>query len=428
MCSKVLSMVEYWKKCAVICALGQFSDASDAGLGFVLIPLVIALWRLGPIEVGWLGAAFTLGAMMGGLISGPLMDYVGRKRMWVLGNALAAISYFLSATSINWVQFAVYRFIAGFTVGTCFAAYFTLIPEEVPSDKRSTIAGLGLALNTCGILFLSTLLALTGVVPWITWQVMVIVVGAIDLVMAVLGQLFLREPPIWVERRKLMKEGKIAGEEKTSLKAMISPEVRKMFIYSMLLGISYGFVTLSVAGSGNVSFFQSAVLRFSPSTVGVVYIIATLINVVLVAVTGSLGDKLGRLNTILIVGIISLIASQLLFRTPYFFGVGESISVIAFSLIMYSLWVWAERPLDSPVRVWVSEVIPTAARGSVQGILDFVKSLIGSVLSIVIGYLAAAIGLIEGYSLMPLLGGIFALAVVTMLKRKGLETKGKALA
>jgi MFS family permease len=170
------------------------------------------------------------------------------------------------------------------------------------------------------------------------------------------------------------------------------------------------------------------VLQLSPATVGVVYIIATLINVVQVAGTGRLGDKIGRLNTILVVGIISLIASQLLFRTPYFVGVGESISVIAFSTIMYCLWVWAERPLDSPVRVWVAEVIPTAARGSVQGILDFVKSLIGSVLSIAVGYLAAAIGVIEGYSLMPLFGGIFGLAVVTMLKRKGFETKGKALA
>jgi len=195
----------------------------------------------------------------------------------------------------------------------------------------------------------------------------------------------------------------------------------------MLLGISYGFVTLATLTVGNASFFQTVVLGFSPALIGVLTLIATIIDVFLVAGTGGLADKIGRLNTILIVGIIALIGSQLIWRTPYFVGVGENLSVAAFFIITYCMFAWAHRPLDTPVRVWISEVIPTAARGSVQGILDFVKSILGSVLGVAIGYLAASIGLIEGYSIPPLLGGIFGLIVVATLKRKRLETKGKAL-
>jgi MFS family permease len=420
-------MVEYWKKAAVVTGLGQLSDAADSGVGYIIIPLVIAAWRLGPIEIGWLGSAFTFGAAAGGLISGILMDYIGRKKVWVAGNILAAIGYFLSTTATSWIEFSVYRFIAGFTVASCFAAFFTLMPEEMPPDKRATISGLGLALNTCGIILLSALLALTGMFPWITWQFIVIVVGVIDLALGVAGFLVLREPPIWLERKKLIKEGKIVKEERSSLKMILKPGLRRAFILAMILGISYGFVTLATAGDAGGSFFQSAALKFSAPLIGVLSLVTSVVNICEVAVTGRIADKFGRLNTILMIGILSLIGGQLVCRTPYFLGVGESISVIAFYFITYCLFMWAIRPLDTPVRVWIAEILPTSIRGTAQGILDFIKSLLGAVISIGVGYLAATIGLIEGYSIPPLLGSIFGLIVVVMLARMGLETKGKAL-
>lgn len=419
--------MEYWKKAAIITALGQFSDAADTGVIMMAIPILIALMHLGPIEVGWLGGAFTFGTATGGLISGPLVDIVGRKKIWCAGNIIAGISYFASTISTNWVMLAIFRYIAGFTVGSCYAAYFALIPEEMPPDKRATISGLSFTLNTCGILLCSTMLALTAFYPWITWQFMVMVVGAVDLFVGLLGIVMLREPPIWLERRRLLKEGKLPKEKQAGLKTVLNPEVRKKFIIAELVGMSFGFATLVGLGGGGGTFYQATMLKFDAFTIGMIGNIGTVVNVILVALTGAIADKKGRLKTILTIGLVSLVTGQLMLYTPYIVGVGTSLIVVAFYFIMYQLWQWSARPLEAPTRVWIAETVPTSIRGFASGMTDFLKSLISSIGSVVAGYFAAAVGLAMGYALPLLIGNILALIFVGIALKAGLETRGKVL-
>jgi len=166
-------------------------------------------------------AALLIGWATGGLVFGMLADRWGRaKTMFV---AIFVYSTFtgLSALSVAWWDFALYRFLTGLGVGGEFAAGVALVAEVMPTRARPHALGLLQAMsavgNVIGSLIGLVLLPLTlhlairalGIDEFAGWRLM-FVAGVIPGLLFVFLMRTVREPETWVAAKEAAK--KAAGE------------------------------------------------------------------------------------------------------------------------------------------------------------------------------------------------------------------------
>ncbi|WHZ15835.1 MAG: hypothetical protein OJF52_002681 [Nitrospira sp.] len=95
--------------------------------------------------IGWYGgvifSTFLMGWAVGGVLLGSLADYVGRRRILILGIVLVASSTGLAAFSQSWWHLAGLRFLTGVGIGGLWAAGAALVAEVWPERSRSRAAG-----------------------------------------------------------------------------------------------------------------------------------------------------------------------------------------------------------------------------------------------------------------------------------------------
>lgn len=100
---------------------------------------------------------FMFGWATGGLFFGVIGDKWGRVFTMLLTVLLYSLFTGLSAFSVSWWDFAIYRFLAGVGVGGEFAAGVALVAEVMPDDARPYCLGLLQALSAVGNIIGSTI-------------------------------------------------------------------------------------------------------------------------------------------------------------------------------------------------------------------------------------------------------------------------------
>ena len=99
--------------------------------------------------VGAVIAINLLGWGVGGMLGGILADYIGRKRMMVIGILAYSIMTGLSAFAYDFWSFAILRFLVGVAVGSEWATGSSMMAELWPDRAR----GKGAGLMQCGLGF-----------------------------------------------------------------------------------------------------------------------------------------------------------------------------------------------------------------------------------------------------------------------------------
>ncbi|MEM1586345.1 MAG: MFS transporter [Candidatus Bathyarchaeia archaeon] len=414
-----------YKRVAVIGGLGAWSDAMDEMVISISMPLLIAFWKLTMAEVAFLISGIYLGMLISAFVSGPLVDYVGRKKGFVIGNIFAALAYvmYLLAPNIQWWYAA--RVLSGFFACLSTVAFYTWLPEETPSEKRQTIIGRASAMGVIGTLNIHAMLALAGIYGW-TWHVFFAYVAVFDAIISILGATLLRESSMWLERQNLLKEGKLVKEGRVPIRKFLSKEYRAKFLLALFLSIA-GWFGLVFTVLPFITTFSSVVLGFGVTLIGIIGIINTINGTVARAALGVVSDRIGRLNTLILCAILCIIGTQLSWRTPLLVGVGEKLPTILFMVITFLLYVWGLNGICDTSRTWYAELIPTGIRGSMESFTQILASAIAFSGTIIIGILAGIIGLGEALTLTPLIGGIIIIIVAVVGKKLGFETKGKPL-
>lgn len=411
--------MEYWKKASIVLGLGMFTDSIDLMLLAYVIPLLVKIWKITSAEIGLMGTIFNVVVILMAIFSGPLSDYFGRVKVWIIGNLIAGIFLWGSTFTDNWFIFAVLRGIGSATVGMTVSAYYTLIPEEAPPRFRATLASVIAAIGgiIASILY-STFLGLAGVTPWIDWRFMVRFLATMNIIAAISGLLILREPAIWKERRQLTKE-------KMSYKALFTREFAGIFIVAALLPCLLGMGAFGFVFVNFSSYFQTTLMKFSPATIGIVAMVGTIWGTVVRLITGPVSDRIGRLKTIIALTIPGLIVTQVLWRLPYF-GVGEALHLVIAFIALYMLSGLVMYGLEAPPFIYLAEIVSTLARGTAETFVMILRGIINGVLSLVIGYLALAAPC-EAFAWYSAITCILALICASILLRKGLERTGKPL-
>lgn len=195
----------------IVAALGWLFDCLDQQL-FILArqPAMKDLLHVSnPAELkaavdayaGYATSIFLLGWASGGLLFGVLGDRIGRAKTMLITILLYSLFTGLSAFSVTFWDFALYRFLTGLGVGGEFAVGVALVAEVMPERARPYALSLLQALSAIGnvtaALLNMTMGALVerGLVESV-WRPLFIV-GAVPALLALVIRRRLKEPQRW---------------------------------------------------------------------------------------------------------------------------------------------------------------------------------------------------------------------------------------
>lgn len=256
----------------VVAALGWLFDTMDQQL-FVLVrqPAIAELLEQSPQspEVtrygGYATSIFILGWATGGLVFGMFGDRWGRARTMMLTILMYSLFTGLSALSVGWWDFAVYRFLTGMGVGGEFAAGVSLVAEVMPARARPFALGLLQALSAVGNMLAAVIFwTIFGLAPeqglaGLTKWRLVFLVGIVPALLVVVIRKRLREPESWVRAREAVLRGEFTDAASKQL-----GDLREMFTdprwrYNTMIGVLLAFC--GVVGLWGIGFWTPELVR-----------------------------------------------------------------------------------------------------------------------------------------------------------------------
>jgi MFS family permease len=257
----------------IICTLAWMFDCLDQRF-FVLARGRALEELLGSADdVKWYGSVATslllIGWATGGLIFGVMGDRLGRAKTLMATITVYSLFTGLSAFSVSWWDFCLYRFLTGLGIGGAFAAAVTLIAEVMPSRARPHALGLLQAFSAIGNisgsllgawLFKQTIFLGWDMLPdgnFHGWRILFLV-GTLPALLVVVVMLYIREPESWVAARDAARRGKAEGREVKlgSWREMLGdPRWRKNLIVGVLL------VTAGAVGLWAIGFWTPELIR-----------------------------------------------------------------------------------------------------------------------------------------------------------------------
>jgi MFS family permease len=192
----------------IVAALGWLFDTMDQQL-FVLARTPALTSLLGKDATpemitkygGYATTVFIIGWASGGLLFGLIGDKLGRAKTMMLTILIYSLFTGLSAFSMSWWDFAIYRFVTGMGVGGEFAAGVSLVAEVMPPRARLYAIGFLQALSAVGNMTAATISLL--IPPQLEtqgvqgWRLMFLI-GILPALLVVAIRRRLKEPETWV--------------------------------------------------------------------------------------------------------------------------------------------------------------------------------------------------------------------------------------
>ncbi len=90
-------------------------------------------------QIGGLGTAYLIGAVLGALVFGYLTDKLGRKKLFTVTLGVYLLGAIASAFSWNFWSFALFRFVTGAGIGGEYSAINSAIDELIPARVRGRV-------------------------------------------------------------------------------------------------------------------------------------------------------------------------------------------------------------------------------------------------------------------------------------------------
>lgn len=147
--------------------ISKFTWVMFAFLGFAMIfdgydfmivnvtntVVAATFWPDNPTPGALMGSLTTfslLGMVLGGAIGGILSDKLGRKTMLTAAILFYGVFTLPQAFVSDYLWFAIFRFVAGFGIGSCIPVVTTTFAETMPSKNRGVFITFGMAFMVLG--------------------------------------------------------------------------------------------------------------------------------------------------------------------------------------------------------------------------------------------------------------------------------------
>jgi len=409
----------------IIASLGWLFDCMDQRL-FVLArqPAVTDLLGDGAVPGaaatfgGYATTSMILGWATGGIIFGMLSDRIGRVKTMTL--TLLVYSGFtgLSGFAQTWVDFTIYRFLAGIGIGGMFGAATTLVAESVPSQFRAVALGALQALSATGNI-LGSLVSFYIPPGGETWGLpgwrILFFIGIVPSVLAIPIVFLLKEPQAWLAARASSVQA--ATSTSSSLGQLFGhPRWRRNAIVGLMLGVS-GMVGLWGIGFFSPELISTALQGEAPATVDRVRALGTALQ--------DVGAFAGMITFTFVAAFLSRRVAFLgaliiaMAATMFVFGNLESASDAYW---MLPIMGFAQMSVFAGYSIYFPELFPTRLRGTGVGFCYNTVRYLAAPAPILLGYLASA------FSFRTAAVGMSAIYVVGMVALIWApETKGQEL-
>ena len=187
----------HWKV-FIFAALGIFMDGYDFFIIAAALPLIQEYWHPSPVLLGSIGAAATLGAVLGGALLGRYADIWGRRRVALLTMTMFAVISVVSGLAWSMSALIVIRFILGMAIGADYPTGASYVAEFMPVRQRPQLLFASLSFQALGAVvgaYLGILLVHTHNLEAWRWMLGMGVVPA-GLILILRGQL--PESPRWL--------------------------------------------------------------------------------------------------------------------------------------------------------------------------------------------------------------------------------------
>ncbi len=211
-------------------------------------------------------AAMMLGWAVGGFYFGIVGDKWGRAKTLSASVLVYSIFTGLSGLSLHWWDFCLWRFLMGCGIGGAFATGATLIAETVPAHSRAFALGMFQALSALGNITASAVawkfvhpssryfVGMLGAEGIPGWRVLFFL-GALPAILVVFIMTTIKDPPAWLEARKVAAKDKLQ-RQMGDIKGMFTdPRWRR----STLVGV--GLAVAGVVGLWGVGFWSPELIR-----------------------------------------------------------------------------------------------------------------------------------------------------------------------
>src|SRR5262249_35668190 len=391
------------------CFGGWALDAFDVQMYSFVIPTVIALWGLSRGEAGLIGTVTLLTSSLGGWCSGTLADRFERVKLLQIAILWYSFFTFLCAFAQNFEQLFILRALHGFGFGGEWAAGAVLMGEVIRDKYRGRAVGLvqtgwAVGWGASAIVYTAVYWFLPEAMAWR-------VLFAVGLFPAVFV--------FWVRRH-------IDEPDLHKARQQTRPQIGVSHLFSAFRG-PYLWTTVKVAlmvsgaqgGGDALGIWMPTYLRtvrgLSASTAGGFLIVQILGALVGFLIGSYLSDAIGRKWTFMLSAIGSLVMVLLFMFAPLS---NEGIFWLGIPLNIFLLMKFP------PMGPFMTELYPTAVRGTGQGFCYNAGRAIGSFFPTMVGFVS------EGMPLGTVIAvfSTVAFGVMILMLLMLPETRGRNLA
>ena len=425
----------------VIMGSATFFDAFDAlSLAFVL-PVLVPLWGISPVQIGWLIAAGYFGQFAGALLFGAFAERYGRIPSAAGATALMSVMSLACALAGNFQVLLALRLVQGVGVGGEVPVAAVYINELSKARGRGRFFLLYEMIFPVGLMVTGQIGAL--VVPAFGWQVMFLIGGIPGVIIAGL-LLRLGESPRWLIGKGRMEEAEAiireiessvagglqvsgressgadrqvpANDEKAAAVAntrtrwaeLLSPLYRRRTAVVWTLWASAYFIT-----NGLNNWMPTLYNRVYGLTIAQSLRAGTLTNIAQVAILLGCAfaiDRIGRRRW----ATACFVAGAVLLATLGSFASGSVAAVIVLVTLSYGI----VGSVNAVLYLYTPEVYPTRMRAIGTGSATCWLRLASAAGPLLVGYFVAARGTGAVFLMFAAAGVIGALAATLMLETR----------
>jgi MFS family permease len=391
------------RRTMLACWSGWTLDGFDSQLYTYVVPTVIALWGMSSGAAGTIGTVTLLTSSVGGWLAGALSDRYGRVRILQLSIIWYSVFTFFCAFAQNFEQLFILRACHGIGFGGEWATGAVLMGEVIRDKYR----GRGVGFVQTGAAFGPGLAALTSAASYAllpeatAWRALF----AVGLLPALLV--------LWIRRNIPESEAFESKRESVPIFAAFQGPYLWLTIRVSLM------VTGAQGGVWAIQFWMPTYLRtvrhFSPSNASL-FVAAQMVGALIGFLMGAyLSDIIGRKLTFMISGIWT-IAMILIFM---FVPMGDT--ALLFTGVVLSISILMK---FAPMGPFMTELYPTALRGTGQGFCYNAGRAVGSLFMTIIGFAAQSMPLGTAVATFSTLASLLMLIMLLFLP----ETHGRAIA
>jgi MFS transporter, SHS family, lactate transporter len=344
--------------------------------------------------------------LVGAVCSGWLGDRVGRRIPLMISILWYSLCNFIAGFSPSFWFLFVFRALLGFGMGAEWPAGAALAMESWPVRSRALMSGV--LQGSWGIGYLLSSAAYGLLYSSIGWRGL-LWLGILPALTVVYVRYFVKEPPVWVENRRLQRV------ENREVKLPLFSIFKRQIIVNTMLACWWmaGGLVAYYSINGMFPTHLQKDLGLSPGLIATPIIIANLVLFVLSGAWGWVGDRLGRRWTMIIPGLLGI-------PVAFWYMLSDNYWVI---VIGYVLMAGLNGSAGSLIPSYMAERFPTEVRATASAFCYHLGTIFGGLVPPVVTYFAVNYNL--GFSIPMLIGCVIGSVSWCLALFLGPETKGK---